>query len=142
MFFREFSVLKVKPAARGWEFPLCLDECDVSPLAGRFSDAELARIDAAVGRLPFVRRTHDGRRAWELSTARGSVEVWLTSDGSVFIEGVTSLNVVFAVFAQILETCPEVVLEDRITEHLHSRHSLLSLVRRAEQKAQRLALVG
>jgi hypothetical protein len=84
--------------------------------------------------LPFAQRTHDGRRAWEISTRRGELDVWFTSDGSIFLEGVTSLNVVFAVFVQLLEVCPDLALEDRITGELHDRASLLKLVRRDEQK--------
>lgn len=135
MFFREFSVVKVKRAVRqSWEFPFSLDECTESPLAGPFSDEQLKAIDQAVGQLPFSERTHDGRRAWAVTTKHGALDVWLTSDGSVFIDGETSLNLVYAVFLQVLEVCPDVALEDRITGELHDRASLLRLVRRDEQK--------
>lgn len=136
MFFREFSVLKVKSAVRqSFEFPLSLDECAASPLAGAFSEGQLKAMDRAVGHLPFAQRTHDGRRAWSISAKRGELDVWFTSDGSVFVEGVTSLNIVYALFLQLLEVCPDLALEDRITGELHDRHSLLRLVRRDEQKA-------
>lgn len=135
MFFREFSVLKVKRAVRqSWEFPFSLDECAESPLAGPFSDEQLKALDRAVGHLPFSQRTHDGRRAWNVKTKHGELDVWLTSDGSVFVEGETSLNLVFAVYVQLLEVCPDLALEDRITGELHDRASLLRLVRRDEQK--------
>ncbi|MDP3238521.1 MAG: hypothetical protein Q8S33_35050 [Myxococcales bacterium] len=136
MFFREFSVLKVKSAVRqSFEFPLSLDECAASPFAGVFSEGQLKAMDRAVGHLPFAQRTHDGRRAWSISAKRGELDVWFTSDGSVFVEGVTSLNVVYALFLQLLEVCPDLALEDRITGELHDRHSLLRLVRRDEHKA-------
>jgi hypothetical protein len=136
MFFREFSVVRVKSQVRThWEFPFSLDECtDSSPLAGAFDEALQRRLDVACGHLPFAQRTHDGRRAWEISTFRGELDVWFTSDGSIFLEGVTSLNVVFAVFVQLLEVCPDLALEDRITGELHDRASLLKLVRRDEEK--------
>ncbi|MBL8917592.1 MAG: hypothetical protein JNJ54_01920 [Myxococcaceae bacterium] len=135
MFFREFSVVKVKRAVRqSWEFPFSIDECPESPLAGPFSEEQLKAVDRTVGHLPFSQRTHDGRRAWSVVTKHGELDVWLTSDGSVFIEGETSLNLVYAVFLQVLEVCPDVVLEDRITGELHDRASLLRLVRRDEQK--------
>lgn len=143
MFFREFSIVRVKSQVRGWEFPFNLDECAESPLAGAFDDAMLRRLDVACGHLPFARRSLDGRRAWTLLTPRGELDVWFTSDGSVFIEGITSLNPVFAVFAQLLEICPDLALEDRITGELHDRASLLRLVRRDEEKvATRFSLAA
>lgn len=135
MFFREFSVLKVKQSVRQtWEFPVSLDECAESPLAGPLDETQARALDRAVGHLPFAQRTHDGRRAWAVQTKHGELDVWFTSDGSVFIEGVTSLNLVFAVFVQMLEVCPQLALEDRITGELHDRASLLRLVRKDEQK--------
>lgn len=135
MFFREFSVLKVKTAVRqSFEFPISIDECAASPLAGVLTEGQLKAMDRAVGHLPFAQRTHDGRRAWSIMAKRGELDVWFTSDGSVFVEGITSLNVVYALFLQLLEVCPDLALEDRITGELHDRHSLLRLVRRDEQK--------
>lgn len=135
MFFREFSILKVRASARQtWEFPVAIDEFSQSPLAGPFDEAQVKAMDRAVGRLPFSQRTHDGRRAWRIDARRGELDVWFTSDGCVFVEGVTTLNVVYALFLQLLEVCPDLVLEDRITGELHSRASLLRLVRRDEQK--------
>jgi hypothetical protein len=134
MFLREFAILKVKSKVRSWEFPLSLDECADSPLAGPLDEALARQLDQACGHLPFARRTRDGRRAWAVHTPRGSLDVWFTSDGSLFLEGVTSLNPVFAVFAQLLEVCGDLVLEDRITGELHDRASLLRLVRRDEQR--------
>ncbi len=132
MFFREFSVLKEKPSVRqSFEFPISLDECAASPFAGAMTEGQLKAMDRAVGHLPFA---HDGRRAWSISANRGELDVWFTSDGSIFVEGVTSLNIVYALFLQLLEACPDLALEDRITGELHDRHSLLRLVRRDEQK--------
>ncbi|MBL8938218.1 MAG: hypothetical protein JNM69_26880 [Archangium sp.] len=138
MFFREFAVLKVKPSVRQtWEFPVSLDECSESPLAGAFDETLLKAMDRAVGHFPFAQRTHDGRRAWSIFAKRGELDVWFTSDGSLFVEGVTSLNVVYALFLQLLEVCSDLAIEDRITGELHDRASLLRLVRRDEQKVSR-----
>lgn len=137
MFFREFSIVKVRRSVREWEFPLKFEECPVNPLAGAFDEPTLRAFDRAVGHLPFARRPHDGRRAWTITADKGSLDVWLTSDGSVFVEGVTSLNLVYALFLQLLEVCPDVVLEDRITGELHDRKSLLGLVRIDEEKQAR-----
>ncbi len=94
-----------------------------------------------LSQFPFATRTHDGRRAWTISAGNARLEVWLTSDGSIFVEGVTSLNLVYACFLQLLEASPDLALEDRITGELHARQSLLRLVRRDEEKrAHRLSL--
>lgn len=140
MFFREFTLLKVRrPAGARWEFPLSLDECHETPLAGSFDEGQLAALDRAIGHLPFARRTRDGRRAWRIATRRGELDVWLTSDGSVFVEGVTTLNLVYALLLQALEVHRDLAVEDRITGELHDRASLLGLVRREEQRAARRA---
>jgi hypothetical protein len=68
---------------------------------------EWAISDAAI--------TTTRRRAWSISAKRGELDVWSTSDGSIFVEGVTSLNVVYALFPQFHEVCPDLALEDRIT---------------------------
>lgn len=138
MFFREFAILKVKPAVRQtWEFPVSLDECTESPLAGGLDESLIKAMDRAVGHFPFAQRTHDGRRAWSIFAKRGELDVWFTSDGSLFVEGVTSLNVVYALFLQLLEVHADLAIEDRITGELHDRASLLRLVRRDEQKVSR-----
>lgn len=142
MFFREFSVLKLRRSVVAeWEFPMSLDECASSPLAGAFDEATLRAFDRRLSQFPFATRTHDGRRAWTIDAGKGHLDVWLTSDGSVFAEGITSLNLVYAFFLQLLEVSPALALEDRITGELHDRHSLLRLVRRDEEKlANRLSL--
>jgi hypothetical protein len=138
MFFREFTVLKVKREARQtWEFPVSIDECAESPLAGAFDEPTLKKLDRAVGGLEFAQRTHDGRRAWSVAARRGALDVWLTSDGSVFVEGVTSLNVVYALFLQLLDVCRDLVIEDRITGELHDRASR-SEERRVGKECRRL----
>lgn len=130
---REFSIVRVKSEVTKWEFPFGWDEVTQSPLAGPFSPLDQLRFDVAVGCYPCARRTRDGRRAWRIQgQGSGLVEVWITSDGSVFIEGETSLNLVYALFVHLSETQRNVVLEDRITGVVHNEQSLLRLMRRDE----------
>ena len=130
---REFSIIRVKSEAAKWEFPLSWDDVDESPLAGPFSQLDQLRFDVAVGCFPFARRTRDGRRAWRIvGHGSGVVEVWITSDGSVFIEGETTLNLVYSLFVHLSETQRNLVLEDRSTNVVHNEQSLLSLMRREE----------
>ena len=50
----------------------------------------------------------------------------------MYVEGVTTLHLIYALFVHPGETVPELVLEDRITEVVHNEKSLLRLVRREE----------
>ena len=130
---REFAIVRVKAEVAKWEFPLAWDEVTTSPLAGPFSQLDQLRLDVAVGCFPFARRTGDGRRAWRIrAQGSGEIEVWVTSDGSVFIEGETTLNLVYGLFVHLAETQPNLVVEDSITGVVHNEKSLLRLVRRDE----------
>ena len=138
MLVRQFAFIRVKKQVLSdWEFPLTHDETSESPIAGSFDAHEMNRIDRAVGRFPFASRTGDGRRAWKIEPpGRGSIEVWLTSDGNVFVQGAASLNVVYTLYVHVLAALPQLVaVEDRITGVLHDSLSLLRLVRRDEGKA-------
>jgi hypothetical protein len=140
---REFSIVRVKREASKWEFPLSWDEVTSSPLAGPFSQLDQLRLDVAVGCFPFARRTGDGRRAWRIAApGSGVVEVWVTSDGSLFIEGETTLNLVYGLYVHLSETQPNLVLEDRITNVVHNEKSLLRLVRRDEAARYPFELPG
>ena len=130
---REFSIVRVKSEVTKWEFPLAWDDAVQNPLAGPFNQLDQLRLDVAVGCFPNARRTQDGRRAWRVSMqGSGSVVVWITSDGSLFIEGETTLNLVYSLFAHLSETQRDLVLEDRITDVVQNERSLLALMRREE----------
>lgn len=53
----------------------------------------------------------------------------------LFVEGNTTLNLVYGLYVHLLEAQAELVVEDRITGVLHNRASLLHLVRRDEAKS-------
>ena len=133
---RQFTISRVrKQVTSSWEFPLTWDEVNESPLAGPFSHLEQRRLDTAIGCFPFARRTGDGRRAWRInSPGSGDVVAWVTSDGSLFVEGETTLNLVYALYVHLCDICPELVVEDRITSVVHNASSLLRLVRRDEER--------
>jgi hypothetical protein len=141
--YREFSVVRVKKDTAAWEFPISYDEALECPLAGAFDPQACARLDLALGRFPFARRTGDGRRAWRIhAPGRGLVEAWVTSDGSLYLDGDTSLQLIYGVFVHLLAEHGELALEDRITNMLHNQASLLRLVRRDEARAQGMSLEG
>lgn len=121
--------MRLKRKARNWEFPLSFDEVNESPLAGSFDHATAALLDHALGEFPFARRTGDGRRAWRIAApARGTIDAWVTHDGSLFVDGDTSLGLVYGVLVHLQKVCSDLALEDRITGLLHDLPSLRHLV--------------
>lgn len=129
---REFSIVRVKQEAAQWEFPLSWDELDGSPLAGPFNQLDQLRLDVALGCFPGARRTRDGRRAWRISSHVSVLEAWITSDGGLFLDGDTSLELVHELFVHLSLTQRCLVLEDAITGAVHNEQSLAGLVRREE----------
>jgi hypothetical protein len=133
---REFSILRVrKSVLQRWVFPITFDEVPGTPLAGPFDEALGARLEQALDTFPTARRTTDRRRAWTVELSdEGNLDVWLTSDGSLFVEGPTSLYLVGTLFLHLMKSIPAIVLEDRITGVLHNRESLLGLMASEEAK--------
>ncbi len=127
---REFSILRVRRSVlQRWEFPLTFDEVPGTPLAGPFDDALSQRLEHAMDTFPTAQRTADGRIAWRVELSdEGQLDVWLTSDGSLFLEGPTSLYLVGTLFLHLMKAIPAIILEDRITGVLHNRESLLRLM--------------
>lgn len=132
---RQFSLLRLRKQAATWEFPITHDEFLESPLAGPFDELMMKRLDAALAAFPFAERSHAHRRSWNVAAPGGGVvDVWLSCDGTIWLEGETTLNLVYGLYAHLLAVVPEMGLEDGITGVIHNRKSLLRLVRRDEQK--------
>ncbi|MEW5739052.1 MAG: hypothetical protein AB1938_09000 [Myxococcota bacterium] len=134
--YREFSIVRVKKQVlASWEFPLAIDEVEESPLAGPFDELTADRLFRATGAFPFAVRVRDGRKAWSIAAPkRGQLDAWLTSDGCLFVEGEMQLNLIYGLYVHLMQTFPDIVVEDRITGVLHNRSSLLRLVRREEER--------
>lgn len=132
---RQFSLLRLRKQAATWEFPITHDEFLESPLAGPFDEVTMQRLDAALARFPFAERSRSRRRAWNVAApGGGQVEVWLSSDGTIWLEGATTLNLIYGLYVHLLAVVPDLGLEDGITGVIHNRRSLLRLVRRDEAK--------
>ncbi len=133
---REFAFIRLKRhVVEQWEFPITSDEFAESPLGGTFDDVTMKRVDAALSNFPFASRTRDGRRAWTVRAPKGgTLDVWLTSDGQLWVEGDTSLNLVYGLYVHLLPVVPDIAVEDNITGVLHNRKSLLRLIRREQEK--------
>lgn len=124
---REFSIIRMKPEAATWEYPLSWDEVTkFSPLGGAFSEFELRRLHYAIATFPRARPVRDGRRAWTIH----GVEAWLTSDGCLFVDGLMDLEFMHALFVHLRAALPNLLVEDRITGVVHDEHSLARLMAR------------
>jgi hypothetical protein len=123
---REFSILRMKADAATWEYPLSWDEVTKFSPLGAFSEFELHRLRCAIATFPRAKPVRDGRRAW---TIRG-VEAWLTSDGSLFIDGLMDLEFMHSLFLHLRAALPNLLLEDRITGVVHDERSLHRLMMR------------
>lgn len=134
--YREFAIIRVKKQVlASWEFPLSLDEVEESPLGGPFDELTADRLFRTIGGFPFAARLRDGRKAWDITAPRrGHLEAWLTSDGSLFVEGEMQLNLIYGLYVHLMQSYPELAVEDRITGVMHNRASLLRLVRREEER--------
>lgn len=118
----------MKREATQWEFPLTWDECRSNPLAGPLSELERRRLETKIDSMHHAKRIRGRGTAWKVR----SLEVWLTSDGSFFVEGVSSLGEVWELFLDVQQMMPDLVLEDRITQMLHNEASLFRLVLREQ----------
>ncbi len=140
---REFSVLRVRSSVlERSTFPLTFEEFATSPLAGAFDGGLLLRLRGALDSFADAHRVpgHYGLK-WHVQLPRhGALEVVLTSDGSLFLEGPTSLFLVGQLFLHLMRWVPTIVLEDRISGVLHNRESLLRLARREEESTLPFAL--
>jgi hypothetical protein len=133
---RQFAIVRLKKQSlETWEFPITSDEFRTSPLAGIFDEQTKETLHAAICNFPFSYRTRDGRKAWTVTAPKGgTVDVWLTSDGQLWIEGETNLNLIYGLYVHVLQAVPDLAVEDCITGVIHNRASLLRLVRRDEEK--------
>ncbi|MFO0599462.1 MAG: hypothetical protein U0228_29420 [Myxococcaceae bacterium] len=126
---REFSIIRMKAEAKTWEFPLSWDETTkFSPVAGTFSEFEMHRLHHAIATFPRARPVRDGRRAWTIH----GVDVWLTSDGSLYVDGMMDLEFITELFRHLKRSLSDLLVEDRITNVIHDLKSLERLARREE----------
>ncbi len=125
---REFSICPVKKEATQWDFPLAWDDCRSNPLAGPLSELAQRRLETKIDSIPHARRIRGRRTTWKMR----SMQLWLTSDGSFFVEGESALGAIWELFIDLQQVMPELVIEDRNTEVLHNEASLYRLMVREQ----------
>lgn len=126
---REFTFLKVRPSVQAqWAFPHALEVEDASPFAGVLSREQVQSLEKWVGLFPFAQRL-DGRHRWfRILTPQGErAECWLTSDGQIWASG--AMRLIYALFVQLQEVCPELLAEEPDTGMFHDRDSLMAEAR-------------
>jgi hypothetical protein len=105
--------------------PLNVGVGSVTPLAGPFDHFTRARLSFAVGKFPFAQKVERGvRDTYEIEAPGGGrLEVWLTPDGHVFMDSQAGLELVLALYIDLLAVTPEIAIEDPQRGVLHGAES-------------------
>ncbi len=107
---RTFTFLKLRASVLdSWIFPRELEESDPCPFAGPLTREQVRSLEKWVALFPFAQRV--GHRAFRVYTPAGErADVRLTSDGQIWASG--AMRLVYGLFVQLHEVCPELVAEE------------------------------
>ncbi|MBK7858731.1 MAG: hypothetical protein IPJ65_08940 [Archangiaceae bacterium] len=105
--------------------PLVVGESGPSPLAGPFDGFTRVRLSHAIGRFPFAVKVENGLRdTYEIEAPGGGrLEVWITSDGHLFLDSQAGLELVLSLFIELLGVSPHLAIEDPQRGVLHGAES-------------------
>jgi len=105
--------------------PLSVGDGKVNPLAGPFDHFTRARLSYAVGKFPFAQKVERGvRDTYEIEAPGGGrLEVWITSDGHIFMDSQAGLELVLALYIELLGVTPDIAIEDPQRGVLHGAES-------------------
>jgi hypothetical protein len=105
--------------------PLSVGSGNVNPLAGPFDHFTRARLSYAVGKFPFAQKVDQGvRDTYEIEAPGGGrLEVWLTSDGHIFLDSQAGLELVLSLYIELLGVTGDIAIEDPQRSVLHSAES-------------------
>ncbi|MBL9038203.1 MAG: hypothetical protein JNG84_06815 [Archangium sp.] len=128
---RQFAIVRVKPQVTRWEFPVAHDELTESPLAGPLSRRAMATVEQVMDSLPTLRRVDPAQTRWSLArTSWDRVDVWLTSDGGLYVSSTGPLLTVAAIVNELAHAVGGLVAEDCTHGVLHSPETLLQQLER------------
>jgi hypothetical protein len=121
----EFSIVRLrKNASATLSFPADLVQLESNPIAGPFDALSQARLIQAIERFPGACPTPGIKNCFEIETLGGGrLEVWMASDGHLFIESQAGLELTQALFFQLRSACDDLALEDAQLGVLHSSRS-------------------
>src|SRR5450432_1330449 len=90
--------------------PLVIGQGSVNPLAGPFDGFTRARLSFAMGKFPFAQKLESGvRDTFEIEAPGGGrLEIWLTSDGHIFIDSQAGLELVLSLFIDLVNVTQDI----------------------------------
>jgi hypothetical protein len=105
--------------------PLTVEASNVNPLGGPFDNFTRARLSYAVGKFPFAQKLETGvRDTFEIEAPGGGrLEVWVTSDGHIFMDSQAGLELVLSLYIDLLAVAPDIAIEDPQRGILHGAES-------------------
>jgi hypothetical protein len=121
----EFSIVRLrKNADQLIEFPADLIELDSNPIAGPFDPDTRMRMLQVIALFPGAKPVRGIRNAFEIEPhGGGRLDVWLTSDGHLFIESQAGLELLLALFVELSSVAADLAIEDRQHGLLHGPDS-------------------
>lgn len=110
--------------------PLNVEGSKVNPLAGPFDHFTRARLSFAIAKFPFAQRVENGvKDTFEIEAPGGGrLEVWLTPDGHLFMDSQAGLELVLALFLDLVAVTPELAIEDPGKGVLHDAASFQEMI--------------
>jgi hypothetical protein len=110
--------------------PLNVEGSTVNPLAGPFDHFTRARLSFAVGKFPFAQRVESGvKDTFEIEAPGGGrLEVWVTPDGHLFIDSQAGLELVLALFLDLVGVTSDLAIEDPSRGVLHDAASFQDFI--------------
>ncbi len=133
----EFTIVRLKKnSEHTLSFPASLVELPTNPIAGAFDAQTRARLVEAIERYPGAYPVEGIKHCYLIETFEGgSLEMWMTSDGHLFIESQAGLELMLGLFAHLRLACDDLAIEDVHHGLLHTRHSFAAWFDAADQLA-------
>jgi hypothetical protein len=133
----EFTLVRLKKnSEHTLSFPADLVELPTNPIAGAFDGPTRARLIEAIERYPGAYPVEGIKNCYLLETFEGgSLEVWMTSDGHLFLESQAGLELMLGLYAHLRLACDDLAIEDAQRGLLHTRGSFAAWLDAAEQSA-------
>lgn len=126
----EFSIVRLrKNADQLLSFPAELVSLPHNPLAGPFGLETRQLLLSVIARFPGAAPTLGIKNCFEIETPGGGrLEVWMPSDGHLFIESQVGLELLLALFVELNGAVPDLAIEDRQLGILHGPDSFAAWI--------------
>lgn len=119
----ELTIVRLK-RNRNLYFPAAIDTEAQNPIAGPFDTSTKSLLMQAVRCFPYVHQIRRGQDRYEIETPFGGrLEVYMTSDGHLFLESQAALELALALFRGLSTVTPDIAIEDPARGVLHDADS-------------------